>query len=123
MNSLFQLIKNTICPPQYSACRKYWIKLLKQRLICGWDDSVCYNLNTSTAIWLLPKLRRYKEIHKSFPMGLTEKEWQSILDEIIWFLEQESADQDFVTTCNSTYHTRYDNARMLFGKYFSDLWS
>lgn len=95
------------------------IKFLYQRVFRGWDDSDTWNLDYKIAEFTLPRLKRFKELHNSYPVGLTEEEWIVIIDEMIYSFEttlNEDIDYDKVDW------DKVERGYMLFGKYFRNLW-
>jgi len=59
-----------------------------QVLRYGVSDRECWKLSDTFTDLILPRLKRYKKMNRSsFPYGLTEEEWETILDEIIWTFE------------------------------------
>lgn len=63
------------------------VKFFWQRRTRGWDDSETWNLDVTMARFLGPRLRRLKELQRGHPTGITEEEWNTILDKILWSLE------------------------------------
>jgi len=49
--------------------RGTWVRLL-QRLTRGWDDSDTWSLDVSVAKFLLPRLKRYRELRQGVPADL-----------------------------------------------------
>ena len=65
-----------------------WWRHFWQRRYRGFDDSVTWNLDVEMARWLLPRLRRFREITICHPVTLTEKQWDKYLDEMMFALEK-----------------------------------
>jgi len=63
------------------------LRFLFQRLTKGYADRECWNLFYYHARWLVPRLKRLKEISHGYPVSLTEQEWDAILDKMIWAFE------------------------------------
>lgn len=59
------------------------IRFWWQRRTRGWDDSETWNLDTSFEEWILPRLKRYRELYCGYPSYTTEQEWQLIVDKMI----------------------------------------
>jgi hypothetical protein len=73
-----------------------WLKFFYQRCTRGWDDSVTWNLDTRIAEWILPRLRRYREITVACPMEYeTMEAWQADLDMMIAAFEFYASDNVF----------------------------
>lgn len=66
--------------------RSWWrpIRFWWQRRTRGWDDSVTWNLDQQVAVWLAPRLRRFRELNNGFPHGSTSESWDAELSEMIW---------------------------------------
>ena len=88
----------------------------KQRAERGFDDTELWNLNATIAQFILPRLKRFREINKSYPKAISEKEWNEILDKMIKFFEEYLDENNYLE----------DNLEKegieLFAKYFLDLW-
>lgn len=99
-------------------------KLLKQIKKRGFDDSELWNLDVTIAKFVLPRLKRFKEIITSCP-GTFEgdddiEQWYTILDKIIFSMEKIS--QDNYSDPNLDIDKKVEEGLELFGKYFSALW-
>ncbi len=94
-----------------------------QRHTRGFHDGELGDLDISIAKHVLPRLKRFKQKTFACPGGLTEQEWDHILDEMIWAMEYITGGQwneDMV-------QWELDEARCsagceLFGKWFRGLW-
>lgn len=97
-----------------------------QRLFRGWDDSELWSLDHSFALWIVPRLKRMKEIQKGFPANLSDdwedgfEKWNIILNEMIegFVIKINEFDEDI--DCGS--NIKYTRAKELFLKYLDDLW-
>lgn len=60
-----------------------------QHIFRGWDDSETKNLDLSLYKWLLPRLKRFKEISDNYPDSKydTFEEWDNELDKRLKQLE------------------------------------
>ena len=93
-------------------------KFVKQRQTVGFDDSETWNLDMTIAGFVLPRLKRFKEVCAVHPGELTEEEWDGILDEMIAGFELISK-----TVNHSKEEDKQANkAIKLFSKYFFALW-
>lgn len=97
------------------------IKYLIQKIIRGWDDSDTWNLDVTVSKFMLPRLKRYRELGiNTIPSDkLTIEDWNRILDEIEWFLEVHA---NFSCPWDEEGMKRYKKAGKYFGKYFGALW-
>ena len=58
-----------------------------QRRERGFDDTETWNLHRTVASFMLPRLKRLKEITNGHPAGMTEEAWNAELGEMIFSLE------------------------------------
>ena len=101
-------------------CRS--VKYLFQRIFRGWDDSETWSLDCTIAEFVLPRLKRFKELNIGFPHRIESPEkWDEILDKMIFALDKVTKqfdDEDW---------TEEDQRKIrwgliAFGNYFRDLW-
>jgi hypothetical protein len=96
----------------------------QQRLERGFDDTETWNLDYTIASFILPRLKRFKQVANCYPGNMTLEEWEDILDKMIdafefkvkeddesWTLEEEKAVSD-----------RVQEGLDLFAKYYFCLW-
>jgi len=99
------------------------IKYNKQRAKTMVGDDETFALDKTLAVFIIPRLQRYREVMNGFPIGLTMEEWMDIVDEIIWLFEQI---EDGICAKNMEeapeYYKRVEEAQILFGKYLTSLW-
>lgn len=94
------------------------IKFWWQRLTRGWDDSDTWSLDMTIAEFILPRLKKYREVNKGIPYTFTKETWNAALDEMIYYMtcianRYEDIDIDW---------DRAEIGKALFFKYFEDLW-
>lgn len=63
------------------------IKFFWQRLTRGFDDSETWSLDYTFFKWLLPRLKRFREVVNGYPSEITYDEWMKELDQAIADLE------------------------------------
>ncbi len=92
-------------------------KWKKQRRTRGFDDTELWNLDVTFARFMLPRLKAFKEIDNGHPGNLTEKKWDSILDEIIAALE-------FMDSSEYIHgdKTQVERGMKLFAKWHQSMW-
>jgi hypothetical protein len=83
------------------------LKRIRQNITRGWNDSDCWNLQTTTSNFIIPRLKRLKEIVHGYPSMLIDneednyddgmKKWKEILDKIIYAFEVVSKDYDHIS--------------------------
>ncbi|MCK5612441.1 hypothetical protein KAR91_61785 [Candidatus Pacearchaeota archaeon] len=99
-----------------------------QRRTRGWDDSDTWSLDDSLTTWLLPRLKRFKEVNNAYPSRITdEHEWDAILNRMIESLEWysnhhygEGYDGDYKKWQQDFSHTM--SGLRLITKYWRELW-
>ncbi len=97
------------------------IRFFFQRLIRGWDDSDTWSLDFTISKFVLPRLKRYKEItivdweHHNSEAGC------DILEELIWMHEMIVADEEIHWMTGEVLE-RFERASQLWGKYYRGLW-
>jgi hypothetical protein len=106
---------------------KRYAKHLKQLKENGFSDSETWSLDSVICQFILPRLIRFKEVNNGFPIGLTEQEWNDILDKMIfsldWSLNWEEDKYDALSKEEqAVMWKRYDEGIALFSKHFRDLW-
>ena len=60
-----------------------WNEYKLQRLERGFDDSEMWNLDTTIAKFIYPRLKRFSENIIGIPCGMTEDIWQTTLDSMV----------------------------------------
>ena len=97
------------------------MKHLWQKFTRGFSDRDTWNLDVTTAKFVLPRLKRFKELTNGHPYELTWDEWLAILDKIIYALSVAASDKGY-------YELSVDEGKKvqegfeLFGKYYGSLW-
>jgi hypothetical protein len=102
-------------------------KFLVQHKTRGFCDSETWSLDSVICKFILPRLKRFRELNTGFPYGLTENEWDAILEEMIFAFEwniNEEAEilQKLSQEENKKNWERQKKGIELFAKYFGDLW-
>jgi hypothetical protein len=49
----------------------------------GFDERETWSLDFTFIAWVYPRLKMYREINAGYPMGITKKQWNKIIDEMI----------------------------------------
>jgi len=98
------------------------IKHFYQRLTRGFDDSETWNLDFEISKFILPRLERFKEISLTHPTELTEKEWDDILDKMIYSFYMNTVINDLKIPEYQKVYDKIEDGFKLFSKYFWNLW-
>jgi hypothetical protein len=108
-------------------------RFLWQKITRGWDDSDTWSLDYTLAKWILPRLKRFKQLSFGCPTNFTEKQWDEMIDEMIWAFDYIANDRENeIFTENGNFEKereewkkaedRCDKGLELFGKYMRGLW-
>lgn len=97
------------------------IKWFWQRITRGFDDRATWNLEITIAKFILPRLKLFKEKDNGYPGSLTEKEWDDVLDDMIYAMEFHAGRFTFEEPDEKNY-ARVTKGTADLGKYFGDLW-
>jgi hypothetical protein len=96
-----------------------------------------WNMDYTLAMIIHPMLVQLKATQQGHPNGLTEQEWDNILNEMIWAFEQKTKHIDPLDACHdkcsnfgdpvckaclTETQERMTNAFKLFGQYYENLW-
>ena len=97
------------------------LRLWRQRMTRGWDDSETWSLDYSLAKVIAPRLKRFKELNNGHPGDMTEKQWDDILDRMIAAFEFLGSDERWMCYDNKKWNEVNEGLK-LFGEYFTALW-
>ncbi|MCH5167371.1 MAG: hypothetical protein J1F35_05700 [Erysipelotrichales bacterium] len=119
-----------------------WKEYTKQRISRGFDDSEIWNLDSTIAKFILPRLKEFKEIAWGTPgkldyefvqKGYSESEasiiankaWEEILDKMIWAFEHYD-DESYILAADSVkaheeYVNKINKGLKLFAEWFCSL--
>jgi len=93
----------------------------------GFSDTETWGLNSVIAEFILPRLKRFKEVNNGYPYGTSIEQWNAIIDKMIFAFDWElncndvkfdSLSQDEI----ENNWVRYDEGINCFAKYFRQLW-
>lgn len=98
-------------------------KYAKQRREHGFDDTETWNLDASILKFILPRLKRFKEVTNGHPGNLTEQQWNDVLDTMIQYCEFSLTDELlYIHSYSEKQKKLVKNGRKAFIKYFHHLW-
>ena len=92
-------------------------KFRKQKKRYGFSDDETWSLDYTIACFVLPRLKRFKKVSKSFPAGSSLKEWNKKLSFMIYAMKQIKQDK-----VNNDNFKKVQTGLQLFGENFLDLW-
>lgn len=93
-----------------------------QRITNGFDDSETWNLNTTIAKFIIPRLKRFMETTNAHPAGLRAEEWDDVLHKILSAFEAYLKLDDVVGDGIKAETDKVKAGLDLFAKYFFNLW-
>lgn len=113
-----------------SGGKLHWIKNLYVRWRDGAGCCDTFSLDYHLAKKILPALKAFrKHNNMSYPMGMSEKEWNDAIDEMIWafqyLLDGEFPEDNPAETYMERSHQNAEREQKgfeLFGKHFRSLW-
>jgi hypothetical protein len=101
------------------------IRFFIQRWTRGWDDSETWSMDQSLAKIILPRLKRFQEVRGGHPADMTDEEWESIIQEMVWGFEWFAAGKQYdygERKEGRSESERAHEAIELFAKYYGHLW-
>ena len=93
----------------------------KQRIERGFDDSETWSLTDTISNFIIPRLKRFKEINGGILCEMTSEEWNLILDKIIRAFELSARDKGS-RIWNKEEEKELDEGLDLFRQWFFALW-
>ena len=97
-----------------------WLRFFWQRRRRGFDDSDTWSLDSTVSEFVLPRLRRFKEVNIGYPGSLTPEEWDLILDKMIAAFEFGASEERWDDKGEG--YSKHKEGLELFSRYFWDLW-
>lgn len=92
----------------------------------GFCDCETWNLEGVISEFILPRLKRFRELANGHPMSLTMEQWWEILDKMIFAFEWNLTYDDISVKMSESeqkkMRKKYNEGMKLFGKWFLDLW-
>lgn len=89
-----------------------------QRLERGFDDTETWNLYYTIAGFVLPRLKRFKEVTMGYPAVMSENEWNECLDKMIFAFETVLKEDDAIDSCDNE---KVEEGLSLFAKHYFNL--
>ncbi len=121
-----------------------WFRAIWFRIRNGWDSSDTWSLDYTISKFILPRLKRFKEVNDGIPneiskkyrdpnrkvsenMRLASEEWNKKLDKMILAFQRIiDEDEDFHDWKDKKYWNEQEKIKedglKLFAEYFQDLW-
>lgn len=94
----------------------------KQRQERGFDDTETWSLFTTISDFIYPRLIAFKEYKCDYPINLTLKNWDEILDKMIFAFKFYSDEYKREKPASIETIQKVQEGMDLFVKYFRDLW-
>lgn len=93
------------------------LKMLWQKLMRGFSDEELWNLDDEFCKWIVPRLIAFKKKNIGYPNGMTWKQWQKKIDQMI---EGFSVKYDELITRKKL--KKSEKAMETFSKHWRSLW-
>ena len=104
-----------------SGGKLHWIKNLYLKLRYGGGCCDIFSLDYYLAKKIVKPLKRFRDVGiDSYPVHMTAKEWETVLDKMIWSFEfflKDDIDNETIKNCE-----KQQEGFELFGKHFNSLW-
>jgi hypothetical protein len=71
------------------------IRFLYQRLTRGWSDEDTFSMDGPLAKLIAPRLKRFAELRRGHPSGMSEKEWEDIINKMVAAFEWYASDDRY----------------------------
>ena len=97
-----------------------WELFKQQRLERGFDDSELWNLDSTIAKFILPRLKAFSENLISHPIGITMEKWEKILNSMIYSFD--IIVEDKILNLSDDEYKKFKKGLKLFVKYYFNLW-
>ena len=103
----------------------------RQRLERGFDDTELWNLDHTFAKFVLPRLKRFKEVNQGYPASITYEVWDEYLDKMIYAFENIDYDDksydgvewyDMPQEARDAVFEKVNEGLDLFRKHYFSLW-
>jgi hypothetical protein len=91
----------------------------KQREERGFDDTETWALDATIAKFVLPRLKRFKELHICHPSSITMEEWDCIIQQMIDGFEEALLRDEKIVDWD---YEKVNTGLKLFVEYYHDLW-
>lgn len=106
---------------------KRYKRHLKQLRSDGFSDTETWALDSVIAEFILPRLKRFKEVINGHPIAFSENEWNGILDKMIFAFEwslsyEEEGNLEPSEKERDANWEKYKEGMKLFAENFMDLW-
>lgn len=99
------------------------VKHPMQKLIRGYSDADLWELDVHLAEIILPRLKSFRDMDKiGHPAGLTEEEWQNILDKMIYSFEALQNQYHVPLVESKAEAGKIEEGLNLFATHLCDLW-
>lgn len=96
----------------------------KQRQYHHFTNEELWSLDVTIAKFILPRLKRFKKCTNGHPADLTEKQWDAILDKMIFSFAFISTDKMWAieNIANEKTWKKVNEGLQLFAEWFNALW-
>jgi len=117
---LFNRMKWRVSDVYYNV--RYFFRQQIQKSKRGFGDGDLFDFYTTISSFILPRLKRFKEISFSFPVDLKSEEWDKVLDKMILAFELCLDDEIKEYKEEEKKQKKIKEGLKLFAKWFRHLW-
>ena len=93
---------------------------LEQREKNGFDDTETWSLYNTIVSFTLPRLKHFREVLAGYPGGMTQDEWEEILDKMIYSFQM--IEDDKIIGISKEENDKLNEGLDLFREYIFQLW-
>lgn len=130
-------ITSLLRKPKWKIEKLYWkIRYGFERMFKGYDSVDCFETFSRFVDRYSKILAEYKKNHHGYPIGVSEKEWEDIIDEMIYhlyYMDEDNVEKELCKnmpegwmptwkTSEEIMERHKDEFFKLFSKYFFSLW-
>jgi len=98
---------------------RLWFKHAWQRVFRGYDDSAYWSLHDYLTDIALPVLREYRDNKSGYPMGMTERRWNTVLNKMVVAFELLHEDD---WEKQHKHRKEIEEGLRYFARYYQTLW-
>ena len=89
-------------------------------------DDELWNLDVTLAKLIFPYIKKFREVHIGHPSSITDKQWEEILDDIVWSFENYEISNPYDYRIQRNKYDKYEIKKQkgidLFSEWFRSLW-
>lgn len=87
----------------------------------GWDSTELWNLDSTFSYFILPRIKALRDSKIGHPASLTQKQWDTILNKMIYSFEFYAGEEKF-SCSDERIWKKVNNGMRLFGVWYGAMW-